>query len=538
MAGRRAGGAGERLATYRAKRDFTVTSEPAGTGAPTGSDRFVVQRHRARRLHYDLRLEVDGVLVSWAVPKGPTLDPKARQLAVHVEDHPIEYFDFEGVIPKGEYGGGDVIVWDWGTWSPARAGDVVEAIRGGELHFDLEGERLRGRFALVRTDRSRSRGGKEQWLLLHKHDEAAEPGWDAEDHPRSVKSGRTNDEVAAAPDSLWRSDLPADQAEQHLRVEIPEWEPPTDEELEALDALGRSGEWELDGEVVRLTNLDKVLFPGRDGEAPVTKRDLVRYAAQVGPWILPYLWDRPVNLHRYPNGVEKPGFWHKEVPSHAPAWLTRWHNDDADPDETQWYAVADSVPALAWLANYGAIELNPWTSSVRDSHEPTWALIDVDPGSRTSWEELLVLVRLYRTALEHLGVVGAPKVTGKRGVQVWVPIAAGCSFEQTRAWVETVSRAIGRTVPDLVSWQWTKRDRGGLARLDYTQNAVNKTLVAPFSARPGPGAPVSVPVEWDELDDDGLRSDRWTVRTVLDRLHERGDPLRPLIGLQQSLPSL
>ncbi|MGH9265305.1 MAG: DNA polymerase ligase N-terminal domain-containing protein, partial [Acidimicrobiales bacterium] len=133
----------ERLRTYRAKRDFTVTAEPAGSRtAPRGSSRFVVQRHRARRLHYDLRLEMAGVLVSWAVPRGPTLDPKARQLAVHVEDHPVEYFDFEGVIPKGEYGGGDVIVWDWGTWSHAKPGDPLKAIEEGDLHFDLQGQKL------------------------------------------------------------------------------------------------------------------------------------------------------------------------------------------------------------------------------------------------------------------------------------------------------------------------------------------------------------------------------------------------------------
>jgi bifunctional non-homologous end joining protein LigD len=148
-----------------------------------------------------------------------------------------------------------------------------------------------------------------------------------------------------------------------------------------------------------------------------------------------------------------------------------------------------------------------------------------------------VLTGLYRTALEHLGVVGQPKLTGRRGIQVWVPIAAGCSFSETRAWVETISRAIGRTVPDLVSWEWTKRDRKGLARLDYTQNAVNKTLVAPFSPRPSPGAPVSVPVEWDELDE-AVRSDHWTTRTVFDRLADVGDPLRRLVGHQQRLPPL
>jgi bifunctional non-homologous end joining protein LigD len=529
------------LDPYRDKRRFDATPEPAGAeprpaAGPGG--RFVVQRHRARRLHYDFRLEVDGVLPSWAVPKGPTLDPGVRRQAIRTEDHPIEYYEFEGVIPKGEYGGGDVIVWDWGRWTPAKGEDPAEALAAGELHFDLEGERLRGRFVLVRTDRSPQRSGKEQWLLIHKHDDFAVEGWDAEDLPTSVKSGRTNDEVAAAPESLWRSGVPAGEAEQRLRVEIPTWDPPTAEELAALDALGREGHWEVRGQSLRVTNLDKVLFPARGGEPAVTKRDLIRFAARIGPWILPYLWDRPVNLHRFPNGVDEPGFWHKEVPSHAPGWLTRWHNDDADPEETQWYFVADSVPALAWLANYGAIELNPWTSSVRDPHEPTWALIDVDPGPETSWDELLMLTGLYRTALEHLGVVGQPKVTGKRGIQIWVPIARGSTFDDTRGWVETISRAIGRTVPELVSWEWTKSDRKGLARLDYTQNAINKTLVAPFSTRPGPGAPVSVPIEWDELDDPELRSDRWTIRTVLDRLADRGDPLRPLVGLQQTLPSL
>src|SRR5687767_14611568 len=187
----------KKLAEYQAKRDFTKTPEPSGRErrrpAPAdGGHRFVVQRHRARRLHYDLRLEHDGVLLSWAVPKGPTLDPKARRLAVQVEDHPLSYYDFEGVIPDG-YGKGDVIVWDWGTWTPADD-DPAEALRKGDLHFDLDGEKLKGRFVLVRRDKP---GGKDDWLLLHKRDDAAEPGWDPEEHPQSVKTGRTNDEVVA-----------------------------------------------------------------------------------------------------------------------------------------------------------------------------------------------------------------------------------------------------------------------------------------------------------------------------------------------------
>jgi hypothetical protein len=179
----------------------------------------------------------------------------------------------------------------------------------GPLHFDLAGEKLAARFVLVRTDRDAA--GKEQWLLLHKRDAHAVEGWDPEAHPRSVKSGRTNEEVAAAPDALWRSDQPAARAEVPLRPAVAA---PTTDELAALDALGTNGTWVLQGRELTLTNLDKVLFPGRDGEPPVTKRELVRYYARVAPAMVPYLAGRPLNLHRYPDGVDRSGFWHKELP--------------------------------------------------------------------------------------------------------------------------------------------------------------------------------------------------------------------------------
>jgi bifunctional non-homologous end joining protein LigD len=165
-------------------------------------------------------------------------------------------------------------------------------------------------------------------------------------------------------------------------------------------------------------------------------------------------------------------------------------------------------------------------------------MIDIDPGERASFDDVVMLARLHRTALEHLGVEAGAKVSGRRGIQILVPVADGYTFDETRAWVERLSHLIGDAVPDMVSWEWEKSKRHGLTRLDYTQNAINKTLVAPFSVRPAAGAPVSVPIHWDELDDHELRPDRWTIRSLGARLHATGDPLAPLIGRPQRLPAI
>ena len=206
------------LEEYRRKRDFGATPEPAPGDLVQRSGRFTVQRHRATALHYDFRLEIDGVLVSWAVPKGPTLDPRARRLAMRTEDHPIEYLPFEGIIPAKQYGAGDVIVWDWGTFEPEdETPDPGKALRRGEIKFVLHGRRLGGRYTIVRTDRD---GDRERWLLLKKADEFAVPGWDAEDHPTSVKSGLTNDEVLAGASPREHADPPAAPGEIDLAAAV------------------------------------------------------------------------------------------------------------------------------------------------------------------------------------------------------------------------------------------------------------------------------------------------------------------------------
>src|ERR1700744_4072900 len=178
------------LSKYLAKRDFKQTAEPSGAvgAAPAKGLRFVIQKHAARRLHYDLRLELDGVFKSWAVTRGPSLDPSDKRLAVEVEDHPLDYGDFEGTIPRGEYGGGTVQLWDRGYWMPEGDGSPQQALKSGDLKFTLDGDRLHGSWVLVRIKNDRYGGGKRtNWLLIKHRDEFAHAG----DHDQLLVEDRS-----------------------------------------------------------------------------------------------------------------------------------------------------------------------------------------------------------------------------------------------------------------------------------------------------------------------------------------------------------
>jgi len=192
------------LEEYKRKRDFKQTPEPPPKLGKGKQQRFVVQKHRATRLHYDFRLEMEGVLKSWAVPKGPSLDPADKRLAMQVEDHPVSYFDFEGTIPAGNYGAGTVMVWDMGTWEPQ--GNAAEMLQKGDLKFRLNGQKLKGDFALVHM-KSRRPGTKgTEWLLIKHRDAYAQPGYDIDQYDYSVPTKRTMDEIAGdAGSAEWKS---------------------------------------------------------------------------------------------------------------------------------------------------------------------------------------------------------------------------------------------------------------------------------------------------------------------------------------------
>ncbi len=194
------------LTEYRRKRNFNLTREPrGGRVGRRGTLTFTIQKHAASHLHYDFRLELDGVLKSWAIPKGPSLDPATKRLAMAVEDHPIEYGEFEGIIPQGEYGGGTVMLWDRGTWEPAA--DPREGMKNGSLKFTLRGEKLQGGWMLVRKGGRRGGSDERHWFLFKERDQFAKPAFDVvAKKPLSVTTGRDLDEIASQASRIWGRD--------------------------------------------------------------------------------------------------------------------------------------------------------------------------------------------------------------------------------------------------------------------------------------------------------------------------------------------
>jgi bifunctional non-homologous end joining protein LigD len=306
---------------------------------------------------------------------------------------------------------------------------------------------------------------------------------------------------------------------------------PSGDLLERLATLGDSDTLEVDGLPVRLTHLDKLMWPD-DG---LTKRDLVAHYVRVAPVLLPYLRDRPLSMQIFPDGIHGNHFWRKDKPSHAPDWIDSWTYHG---EKTKNYIVVNNLATLVWVANAASIDLHPWHSRIDAPQHPDWAVFDLDPAEGATFDSVVIIARLVGVALEHYRLRSVLKTTGQTGLQIYVPIRRGPDYAAVRAWVEGVSRAVGRTVPELVSWEWSVKQRTGRVRLDYTQNIINKTLNAPYTVRAVPRAPVSAPIAWEELDDPLLRPDRWTVHSIAERLAAVGDLFSGALAGDQELPPL
>ena len=438
------------------------------------------------------------MLVSWAVPKGPTLDPAARRLAVHVEDHPLDYYDFEGVIAAGEYGGGDVIVWDWGTWELVEGDDPLAAIAAGDLHLALDGDKLRGRFALVR--RGRDRGAREQWLLIKKRDDDAVDGWDPEDHPRSVKSGRTNDEVRDAPAASWSGSASwaGGDRRRARRARRPRGE----------RARGRSVATRCASPASTTCASRRACAAGRGGRA-VTRRDLVRHDAAHGPGPAALPRRAAARRRRASRRCRDEGRGARgPCPAAHRHGCARWSDGDVGAARAGLRGVARLVGEL------GRARAAPVDVDDRRSRPP-----DVGPSrhrrrrARRRCGAVVELARLHRTALEHLGLDGRPVLIGGRGHP---DLGADRPAPRARAGATTGSRrSPGRSAHGARAGR--RRHPAGSARA-APRRPVQRA--APHRARP-----VAVPLSWDELDDDVRASADGPIRDA--RRRACGSPATP-----------
>jgi bifunctional non-homologous end joining protein LigD len=533
----------DKLATYRKKRDFFVTPEPRGKKKRRVKGfGYLIQKHDASRLHYDFRLELDGVLLSWAVPKGPSLSPKERRLAVRTEDHPIEYGSFEGVIPEGEYGGGTVMLWDRGSWEPNE--DPREGLEKGHLVFTLHGERLRGRWHLVRT-RPRAREKNESWLLFKGKDAEATKGREPVDvELTSVASGRSMDAIASDADRSWSS------KEGRAKKARPKRTPAARAKRAKATQADLSGLVAQIPTSVKLTNLDKVLFP--DG---LTKGALIAYYAIVEPYMLPHLENRPLTLVRCPNGAPRGSSRVHQTPSRRDAgevaaakhcFYQKHVKRGLDPaiigvpiredDGTigEYMAVGDRDGLFA-VAQLGSLELHTWGCHIDDVERPDTAVIDLDPDEALPWRSVVRAAFEVRAVLEDLGLKSWVKTTGGKGIHVCFPIVRRTSWDDFKDFTRGVATTIVASDPKRYTANMAKAQRTGKIFIDYLRNGRGATAVAPYSTRARRGAPVAAPITWDELEA-GAHPRDFNLRSMMSRLETlKVDPWADFLKTKQSI---
>lgn len=788
-----------KLKKYQEKRKFKETPEPNVRRAKKytkGAFEFCVQKHDATRLHYDFRLEHKGVLLSWAVPKGPSMNPSDKRLAIHVEDHPFEYRTFEGVIPPGHYGAGTVEIWDKGTYTVPEASSreetekrITEGLKKGHLEFELHGEKLRGQFTLIRLKKD-----DKSWLLIKKKDELTAsstkettndltslsktkmPGfikpmlatlveksfddpdwlfeikWDgyralayiekgkvellsrndnsfnsifptliAELKDLNVKAildgeivildekGRSNFQLMQnyqksrkgalyyyVFDLLYLDghdlrSLPLIKRKEHLKnlldsfslsrvrysdhVEgkgVSLFKEATKNHLEGIIGkkvassyvskrshewvkiktqmrqeaviggftaprgsrkkfgalllgvyendelvyIGHTGggfdeqllhdvyarmeplaqekcpfkkapkpnasvtwikpklvceisfsEWTAEGiarqpifqglrmdkkpkeikkempekapraisnnkkESWQFSNLDKIYWP----KEKYTKRDLIEYYQAVSPFLLPYLKDRPVMLHRYPDGIEGEDFYQKDMSSFNLPKGTKTHTLRQEGRDVQ-YILIQNLATLEYVINLGAIELHPFLSRVNSLENPDFLLIDLDPVD-ISFDKVIEVALEVHSLLEKVKVKNYCKTSGGRGLHICIPLHKKYNFEQSKQFGQIIAAIIHQRLPSITSLERKPSKREKKIYLDVYQNNFGQTMVAPYTVRARPFAPVSTPLKWEELEK-GLKPTDWTIETVIDRFKKTKDLFKPVLGAGVNLSAV
>lgn len=786
------------LDVYDKKRDFDKTPEPPGELSDTDGERFVIQRHKASRLHYDVRLEMEGVLKSWAVPKGPSMNPDDKRLAIQTEDHPVKYLSFHGTIPKGNYGAGVMTIWDEGTYkvSPEYSEtDIVEQFHKGDLKIEFFGKKIKGSFALVHTKR---RDADNHWLLIKKKDHystdldynaeifseqsssqkntavvkklqpdefvkpmLASPAkkifndkswvyelkWDGYRVMTHIENGKVHlysrngisynskfktlvqdleqlehdvildgeivlldkdglpqfqglqnydehtvgtlryyvfdmlylnglsmvdlkllerksfipemvenlsftmycDHVEGMGAALYKKAIdagmegviakqidskysPGYRSESWLKIKAFETEEAiicgytestnggglfgslilgmyrdhdlvyvgncgsgfsiTDQRtiIEDLKPLivdsfpfqnkpnlkGRQpywvkpiiicevkfSEWTKNGilrhpvfegirhdkntdEIVTssskksitqnstsssssatlkvgnhevpISNLDKIYWP----ESSFTKYDLIDYYLNISEYIMPYLVERPQSMNRHPNGINKESFFQKDNDS-LPEWIKTTPIYSKSSDKAINYLLCQNEATLLYMANLGCIEINPWHSRISNLDLPDYSIIDLDPSTGNTFEEVIEVAQAVKEVLDIAHIKGYCKTSGSSGLHVYIPLNGQYTYEEARNFTKLLCHFVEQKVPKLTSMSRAVKDRKGKIYLDYLQNRKGQTIAAPYCIRPKERAPVSAPLEWKEVKS-GLKILDFNITNFQRRLKDKGD---------------
>ena len=282
---------------------------------------------------------------------------------------------------------------------------------------------------------------------------------------------------------------------------------------------------------ITFSNIDKVFFP----DEGYTKGDLIQYYSSVSGLLLPHLAGRPISMSRFPDGITGPSFYEKRAPGHQPDWMRTTPVDSDSQGGVIDFLLADSEEALMWFANMGCIEFHPFHSTTADLSKPTYAIFDFDPADGSNWDQVTAAARLLELALGQLGLIGYPKLSGSRGLHVYVPLDPVHSHSRVRRFVGEVGEYLAAANPEDITMEWDKPKRKGKVFIDHNRNASGQTVASAYSVRPRPGAPVAAPLTWDEVG--SVANGDLTIVNIWDRLQRYGDLFAPVVQGGQTLDS-
>jgi len=287
---------------------------------------------------------------------------------------------------------------------------------------------------------------------------------------------------------------------------------------------------EVEGRQVEITHPQKLLFP----DPPLTKMQIMEYYLEIGPFILPHLKERPIMLWPYPEGIKKPGYIMKEAPPGRPEWVKTWsHCSESHGDLIDW-VICDDLPTLIYLVNLGCLDFHPWLSRKDRPEFPDFVVFDLDPEPEVSFSDLIATALPLKDLLEKMGLRSYLKTSGARGLHIFLPIARSYDFAVTRNFALKLTLLLDQKHPELIATEWKKEKRQGKVRIDYPQNSMGKTMASVYSIRPRPGAPVSCPLEWKELEKVKNPLD-YNLKTIGGRLKEKGDLFSQALSDKQNL---